>query len=479
MADFNTGDRIVKMSGVNAGKYGTINSISDSGTLNVTFDGERLPRFCDPERCGKIGLNATYAVGDRVKFNVIRGFTPVPKTGKVRSVSKIGPSGDMSSSEWYYIDVDGGGSAAVQAGNIVGRNAACNRASVYEYGVGDTVKLRSGRTGEVLSKYVDKDGNLSIEINLNGTRYAVSADMVDSVVKNSRACNASLFTIPAIGDRVRIAEGADSHVGEVGEIVGKKGSGYVVRFKTGKEDDFSRSDLEGPLYGSNARNAVSDVRAYKLLDDGRAEIDMTTVGWKSRMHHKETLREMEEQAKKESVDTLKRVLATAKGTMLAKLAEKELARRGIKNACRNAWTDSALLALGDEVIEVKGKFALLYNRFEKDYAVRSRDGERWELGPMSESAALKKFAAKAWNACARNAEVDPKVKAAYDKYMKAKAKFDKWWTPDRRLSERSKVVDEHQRAQMDFARTFREVYGKPTPNGWGDMTLEQMVSKIG
>ena len=58
MAEFKVGDRIVKMSGVAAGKYGTVNSVSDNGTLNVTFDGERLSRFCDPERCGKVAANA-------------------------------------------------------------------------------------------------------------------------------------------------------------------------------------------------------------------------------------------------------------------------------------------------------------------------------------------------------------------------------------------------------------------------------------
>lgn len=54
MADFKIGDRIVKMSGIKAGSYGTVNSVSESGTLNVKFDGENLPRFCDPDRCGKV-----------------------------------------------------------------------------------------------------------------------------------------------------------------------------------------------------------------------------------------------------------------------------------------------------------------------------------------------------------------------------------------------------------------------------------------
>ena len=58
MAEFKAGDRVVKMSGTAAGKYGTVNSVREDGTLNVTFDGERLPRYCDPERCGQVAANA-------------------------------------------------------------------------------------------------------------------------------------------------------------------------------------------------------------------------------------------------------------------------------------------------------------------------------------------------------------------------------------------------------------------------------------
>ena len=67
MAEFTAGDRVVKMSGIAAGKYGTVNSVREDGTLNVTFDGERMARFCDPERCGKVAANAKFKVGDRVK----------------------------------------------------------------------------------------------------------------------------------------------------------------------------------------------------------------------------------------------------------------------------------------------------------------------------------------------------------------------------------------------------------------------------
>lgn len=67
MADFSKGDRVVKMSGNWAGRYGTVNSVMENGTLNVTFDGERIPKWCDPARCGHVAANAKFKVGDRVK----------------------------------------------------------------------------------------------------------------------------------------------------------------------------------------------------------------------------------------------------------------------------------------------------------------------------------------------------------------------------------------------------------------------------
>lgn len=67
MAEFKAGDRVVKMSGIGAGKYGTVNSVMENGTLNVTFDGERLPKYCDPALCGQVAANAKFRWGDRVK----------------------------------------------------------------------------------------------------------------------------------------------------------------------------------------------------------------------------------------------------------------------------------------------------------------------------------------------------------------------------------------------------------------------------
>lgn len=80
MAEFRTGDRIVKMSGTGAGRYGIVNSVGENGTLNVTFDGERLPRFCDPERCGLIATNAKFKIGDKVKYVGRKNGAPYGKT---------------------------------------------------------------------------------------------------------------------------------------------------------------------------------------------------------------------------------------------------------------------------------------------------------------------------------------------------------------------------------------------------------------
>lgn len=155
MADFNKGDRIVKMSGVNAGKYGTINSISDSGTLNVTFDGERLPRFCDPERCGKIGLNAKYKVGDKVR---IIG-------GGVETIASVHPKGQGTGfgpkEVDYYATRESDGFITDNDISGVANARACNA----KFKVGDKVaysvfgQTKTGTVVEVAEKFHSEYGN--------------------------------------------------------------------------------------------------------------------------------------------------------------------------------------------------------------------------------------------------------------------------------------------------------------------------------
>jgi preprotein translocase subunit YajC len=255
MADFNKGDRIVKMSGVNAGKYGTINSISDSGTLNVTFDGERLPRFCDPERCGKIGLNAKFKVGDRVWFKA-------PVTG-----AKV------------------------------------------------TAKITATLGGEKYG-FVDDDG-------IQGT---IEGNAIYPL--NSRAANAKF----KVGDKVRIIGGG--------------------------------------------------------------------------------------------VETIKSVHPKGRGT-----------------------------GFGPKKIDY--------------YATR-------EGGGFITDDDISGFA----NSRACNAEITPELRRAYDEWQKAKAKFDKWWNPDRRLSERPPKDADEAKKGLEFAAVFKKVTGKLTPNGYGSMTLEQMVDAV-
>lgn len=94
MADFKAGDRVVKMSGTGAGKYGTVNSVMDNGTLNVTFDGERLPRYCDPMRCGQVATNAKFSDGTMldtgIKVKKTRGlFGDTSHIGKVGTAVRV------------------------------------------------------------------------------------------------------------------------------------------------------------------------------------------------------------------------------------------------------------------------------------------------------------------------------------------------------------------------------------------------------
>lgn len=84
---------------------------------------------------------------------------------------------------------------------------------------------------------------------------------------------------------------------------------------------------------------------------------------------------------------------------------------------------------------------------------------------------------KAKNACKNAAAPSAGLRRAYDDWQKAKAKFAKWWNPDRRLSERPPAgADEAQKA-VAFSNLFLKEVGRRPPNGYGDMTLEQMLAK--
>jgi preprotein translocase subunit YajC len=549
MAEFTAGDRVVKMSGIAAGKYGTVNSVREDGTLNVTFDGERMARFCDPERCGKvaandkkevarkynefvaeafadsredmarrrsaydnlvssgdrallsywrqtgrnskvaanavkfdnpnyrpadgikyldehfqmfdpkvakamiddakakgikipmsliakaqkagIAANAKFKVGDVVHRASTLGVDPkdlkilkayrrnVPGIGFVQKYDVQLPDGTVhpDEDERWFVRANSraanrefapgdkvciGGRAGMERGEKVetiervegegndkflffkgskwgmparmyayANSRACNRASVFEYGVGDTVKLRSGRTGEVLSKYVDKDGNLSIEINLNGTRYAVSADMVDSVVKNARACNAVARNFTE--DQLR------------------------------KYLTYRYYSYKGNLYFTGSEESAP---VWVLYDDKRDG-------------EKWTLR-----------------------------------------ACKNRGVEAMLSKAHPE-----WNFCQISDLQRKqNEEAKIRKIVEAELRKMGKTIA--------------NAEITPELKKAYDEWQKAKAKFDKWWNPNRRLSERPPKGADYSKYGMAFSDLFFKEYKRRPPNGYGSMTLEQMVDAV-
>ena len=71
--DFEIGDRICKVRGINSGKSGTIRSVLPNGTVGVVFDGEKTVRYCDPGNCAKptmipTATNSKFKVGQMVKI---------------------------------------------------------------------------------------------------------------------------------------------------------------------------------------------------------------------------------------------------------------------------------------------------------------------------------------------------------------------------------------------------------------------------
>lgn len=174
MAEFQAGDRIVKMSGVNAGKYGTVNSVQDNGTLNVTFDGERLPRFCDPERCGAVAANAVksrlkgFRIGDKVR----------DRGGNVGVIEEIqtddaGPFGSPPSKLGDLLGV-----------RVFGRIGWINEANA--------VAANSARAANAKFKVGDKVTYWVFDEKVNGTIKSIRGDKAEVVQGNEKTG----FTFP-------------------------------------------------------------------------------------------------------------------------------------------------------------------------------------------------------------------------------------------------------------------------------------------
>lgn len=84
--DFEIGDRICKVRGINSGKSGTIRSVLPNGTVGVVFDGEKTVRYCDPGNCAKptmipVATNARDANGNLIhKGDLVRFADGIPST---------------------------------------------------------------------------------------------------------------------------------------------------------------------------------------------------------------------------------------------------------------------------------------------------------------------------------------------------------------------------------------------------------------
>lgn len=200
MADFKAGDRVVKMSGAAAGKYGTVNSVREDGTLNVTFDGERLPRYCDPMRCGRVAANAA---GDKREYYVVDAWgnkadgsiTPLPFDRASALFLKLTGS-KRGNGKWGISHKDDPiGKARDWFGNIVAWDFSRNsRAANAKFKVGDKVRSKTHRNVDVLRVRGVQEGETFYDVEVtDGPKWArVKGRLPESdlVAANSRTANA-------------------------------------------------------------------------------------------------------------------------------------------------------------------------------------------------------------------------------------------------------------------------------------------------
>lgn len=192
-AKFSKGD---KVESVKTGAKGVVDEVYGDEKYAVLFDGAGSPDRVEGfqiKAANAKACNGKFKVGDSVRL--VKGPAPsVGDTGKVVNVYTL--TEDMAKSMGFgdYVGQDivtffgKGGKHIVPEAWVVAANSAplaSNRASVFEYGVGDTVKLQSGRKGEVIAKYADKNGDIKVDVSIRGTRFTVLPNEIESVIKNS------------------------------------------------------------------------------------------------------------------------------------------------------------------------------------------------------------------------------------------------------------------------------------------------------
>lgn len=259
MADFGKGDRIVKMSGVAAGRYGTVNGVCDDGTLNVTFDGERLPRYCDPMRCGKVAANATFKKGDRViwkgRFGTVRGVVERPTLAPGSYYIKLTDDVRITPTQ-RLVD------HSAPASELTLANA---RAANREFAPGDKVCI-GGRAGMERGEKVETIERVEGEGNdkflfFKGSKWGMPARMY--AYANSHAANAFADEATARRDIEqslrKMADFAAGFTGAKASATPTHGDYHLAGYIDLKFPDGDKADAFNPYYLINELNGNKSV----------------------------------------------------------------------------------------------------------------------------------------------------------------------------------------------------------------------------
>lgn len=272
MADFKQGDRVLKTSGVCAGKYGTVNSVREDGTLNVTFDGERLPRFCDPQRCGAVAANAAGfdnpnydpAAGMKYLDTHFQMFDPKVAKAMIEDARRKGvkvPPGVLEKARKAGIAANARKTVEWGQDNWDGTPV-----NVY---LEDDGTYTFWRRGETEKRGLTKDAAMKLyQASVHGPRY------------NSRAANAKF----RVGDRVAYY-GKESAIyryrGKVSDVSQIRGETFVtVDLENGEEWGAPEKDW---MLLKSARNADTPEgrrfieRAKSLMRGARDTSDLAAV----------------------------------------------------------------------------------------------------------------------------------------------------------------------------------------------------------
>lgn len=258
--DFEIGDRICKVRGINSGKSGTIRSVLPNGTVGVVFDGEKTVRYCDPGNCAKptmipVATNAAFKVGDRVKIRNIPA-----KTGIVTDVDNDGDvkiKGLGMDYEIMWVKKE----FVSKAANSTTKNAKFRK--------GDVVYLGGVEKMEVMAP-TDAHGWTKCKY-LEGSRKGMVIDMPTPELKsakNASAANASVNETSYNADRRHGRDLMAKHMG----------TGFVQLFEREKGGSSWKKLIDDAKKALASRDAA-DIEAYimSIVRNSEAEDSVTNA----------------------------------------------------------------------------------------------------------------------------------------------------------------------------------------------------------